>query len=120
MAVLIGAAAYLFYDFVDTGLARDFIIENSEESWAPPALYYLGHLFAIIQNNDRAEEIYGDYIENFGGEKHYRRALYRYYYIAARQRRGKEAFERGQRYIEEFPDSERVNIIERRLQMLRK
>ncbi|MGM0568473.1 MAG: tetratricopeptide repeat protein [Elusimicrobiota bacterium] len=106
------------YHLLEGEKPREFIEENSEKSWAPAALYYLGIVYLIVQKNDRAERKFEMYIEEYPEEKHYQEALYNYYNIASKQVRHREAVERGRRYMEEFPDSSRAKKVEVRLKIL--
>ncbi len=118
--LIIGAAIYFTYNFIDSGKCRDFITENADKNWAPAAIYYLGNYFIIVQQQDRAEKIYKDVIEIFPGEKYYERSLYKYFYFGAERRSKKEAIKRGETYLEEFPDTDNAQLVRKRIETMKK
>lgn len=116
----VGAVIYFSYSFIDRGGARDFIAENADKSWAPSAMYYLGNYFVIIQQPDRAAEIYKEVIEIFPSSKYYELSLYRYFRLEDKHGVKREAIKRGKIYLEEFPDTDNAERVRKRLDTLEK
>ncbi|MDA3793037.1 MAG: hypothetical protein PF545_05230 [Elusimicrobia bacterium] len=116
----VGAIIYYSYNFIDSGKCQELIAKNADQSWAPAAMYYLGNYFIIIQKNDRAEEIYKDILEIFPAEKYYEISLYKYYYLEAENGSEKEAIKRGEKYLKEFPDTERAELTRKRIETMKK
>ncbi len=116
--LVVGGIVYFVYTFIDSGRCKEFILTHKQSSWAPASLYYLGIVFLILQKQHRAEEIYKKFIETFQDRKYYESAFYRYYYIAASDRRVKEAAKRGMAFIKKFPDNPKIDRIKKRIHVL--
>ncbi|MEA3506425.1 MAG: hypothetical protein U9R36_02875 [Elusimicrobiota bacterium] len=115
-----GAVIYFTCSFIDRGGCRDFIAENADKNWAPAAMYYLGNYFVIIQQPDRAEEIYKEVLEIFPSSKYYEPSLYRYFRLEDKHGVKREAIKRGKAYLEEFSDTSNAELVRKRLDILKK
>lgn len=116
----VGVILYFLYNFILDGTCEEFILEHSQSSWAPGSLYYLGNLFIVFQANDRAEEIYEVVIDTFSDTSYYESAYYKYFRLAAtNSKRKKKAIERGRKFLNEFPDSPRADVVKKRLNFLK-
>ena len=80
----------------------------------------LGNIFLMLQSRSRAEEVYEQLIENFPETEYYEEAMYKYFQIAADDKRKNEALERGEYFLEEFPDSEKAQKVRKRMGFLKK
>ena len=119
--IITGTFLYWSFDFIDSGKCEDFILEHSESIWAPGSLYYLGNLFFILQNKDRAEEIYETVIEFYPDTQYYEPAFYKYFFIASYRRKkpGKrEAVRRGKTYLAEFPESSKADVVRKKINFI--
>ncbi|MFC2091402.1 tol-pal system YbgF family protein [Elusimicrobiota bacterium] len=111
---------YALYYVIDSGDYEKFVLKHSEKSWAPSAMYYAGNLFLIIQNDQRAQEVYDVIISSFYHTTYYEHALYRSFYMAAEERDRKGARMKGDEFLEEFPGSEKAEMVRKRLAILKK
>ncbi|MFH1415105.1 MAG: hypothetical protein ABIH89_03355 [Elusimicrobiota bacterium] len=111
---------YISYQFVIGGKCEDFLLSHADSAWAPASMYHLGNLFNTFQDTERAEYIYEVIIDSFTDTGYYEKASYRYFYIAATEKRRKTALIRGIDFLEEFPDSDKAEIVRKRVDILKK
>ena len=120
-SVILGIILYSFYFVVSTGTAQEFILEHSHESWAPGAMYNLGNVFLFVQAHYNAEDVFEVMVDTFSHTEYYEKAYYKYFSIAASDNgRKRDTLERGEDFLSEFPDSEKAEIVENRIDILKK
>ena len=119
--IISGFILYSVSHIISTGKAEEFILEHSQESWAPGSMYNLGNFFLIFQADQRAEGVFEVIVDSFSNTGYYEKAYYKYFTIAAGSRsRKRAALMRGEDFLREFPDSEKAEIVENRISILKK